>query len=400
MDVVISVFVVLTIPQFVVPDVLSEAPFRAVLKQVSGDSRVFSGESIRLKCSIPEDQKSTWQYLWFRGTKQLPQTGEDLILWNVKSKEGGMFYCQGVRETVVGQIHTQQSLPVDIKVDGGWAILHVTPHSGLVGDSLKMTCNIRGNPQPQEVILYKDGVEVMRQKGINPQFHLTNIGLEHQGLYSCRATWDVRIYSHSVISVATPVYVSEILTQPVLEITFGTVTKMKLFCSLHYNARAPAPPIHYYFYKNGKQLGPSSSENSVVISPSPGQYRCKARVPKLGLLRWSDTKNFGQVPDLTGTKQKKHPSIFQPRPTGPQIAAPDFTLPPVDQPTPASSASSSSSSPHQSTAAPTCLPPTKEDSPLPPTQPEPLLPDETRQSTKQTIPELFEMSGDSPTNVP
>ncbi len=84
---------------------------------VSGDSRIFSGESVRLKCSVP-DIRSTWDYMWFRGSEQLPQTGETFSLWKANVKESGKFYCQGVRNTVVGKIHTLQSLPLEINVDG------------------------------------------------------------------------------------------------------------------------------------------------------------------------------------------------------------------------------------------------------------------------------------------
>lgn len=91
---------------------------RAVLEIVSGDSRIFSGESVRLTCSIPDVHKSTWTYLWFRESKQLPQSGKDLILWNAKVQESGKYYCQGVRDTLVGNMHTLQSLPLEIYVDG------------------------------------------------------------------------------------------------------------------------------------------------------------------------------------------------------------------------------------------------------------------------------------------
>lgn len=96
----------------------SEASFRAVVEMVSGASRIFSGESVRLRCSIPDDHRSAWDIRWFRGSEQLAQNREYLTLWKATVKEGGKFYCQGVRETVVGNIHTLLSLPVEINVDG------------------------------------------------------------------------------------------------------------------------------------------------------------------------------------------------------------------------------------------------------------------------------------------
>lgn len=92
--------------------------FRAVVEMVSGESRIFSGESVRLKCSIPDVHRSSWNYLWFRGSEQLPQSGEHLYLWNARVQESGKYYCQGVRDTAVGDIHTMPSLPLEINVDG------------------------------------------------------------------------------------------------------------------------------------------------------------------------------------------------------------------------------------------------------------------------------------------
>ncbi|XP_070685418.1 high affinity immunoglobulin gamma Fc receptor I-like [Pempheris klunzingeri] len=299
MDSVISLLVLSALPQLVVPEAFLVTSFRAVVEIVSGDSKIFSGESVRLKCSIPDTHRSTWAYRWFRGSQELPQFEEHFILWRAMVKDSGKFYCEGVRDTIVGNIKTLQSLPVEINVDGGWAILQVPPHPGLVGDTLKVTCRVRGEPQLQEVILYKDGVEVMRQKGLNPHLYLTNVTLEDQGMYSCRASWDANRRTRSVISSDAPVQVLEVLSQPILEIVADDnlipVNRMKLVCHVQYNAPAPVPPIHYYFYKNNNRLGTATSENHDLFRQTPGQYSCKAKVPELGLFRWSEPKSFGEV---------------------------------------------------------------------------------------------------------
>lgn len=99
------------------------ALFRAEVEIVSGHSRIFSGDDVRLRCSIPDTHQSTWSYLWFKGSEELQQRGQELLIWRAKISDGGKFYCQGVRNTVMGQIHTVQSLPVEIFVDGKIDIL-------------------------------------------------------------------------------------------------------------------------------------------------------------------------------------------------------------------------------------------------------------------------------------
>ena len=90
---------------------------------------------------------------------------------------------------------------------GGWALTRVTPQRALVGHSLKVTCLVRRKRPLSEVIFYRDGVEVMRNQGNNPTFFLSNLTLEDQGMYSCRASWDVKSQTHSVISTNTPAMV-------------------------------------------------------------------------------------------------------------------------------------------------------------------------------------------------
>ncbi|XP_070827243.1 high affinity immunoglobulin gamma Fc receptor I-like [Chaetodon trifascialis] len=407
MDSVISLVVLSALLQLVVPQAPPVTSFRAVVERVSGDSRVFSGESVRLKCSIPDDHKSTWSYLWFRGSKQLPQTGEYFLLWKAHIRDGGKFYCQGVRDTVVGNIHTIQSLPIEINVDGGWAILQAPPHPGLVGGTVKVTCRVRQSPQLHEVILYKNGIEVMRQEGPNPHFYLTNLTMEDKGMYSCRASWDSNRYTHSVISVDTPVQVLELLSQPVLEIVTNNVlipsNMMKLICHHQYNAPPPAPPIHYYFYRNNDRLGVATSENHDLVKQTPGHYSCKVRVPELGLVRWSEPKTFGQV---KGPPMMMPPMLHHrdPPPLARPNSSPDLSLPPAAEPT------AQRPSTHRSTAASAFIQPTEVSTQssgplLKPSQPVPNTLLSTAQSLDQTAftetantPEnsgdMFEDSGD------
>lgn len=96
-------------------------------------------------------------------------------------------------------------------------------------------------------------------------------------------------------------FLTEILTKPVLEIDVNNnqiPNRMKLICHHEYNLPAPAPPVHFYFYKNNNLLGPATSENRLSVKQNPGWYSCKVRVPELTLVRWSENKGFGRVPGI------------------------------------------------------------------------------------------------------
>ncbi|XP_032360467.1 uncharacterized protein LOC116672685 [Etheostoma spectabile] len=376
MDTVIFLLVLSTLPQLVVTQAPHVTSFRAVVEMVSGDSRIFSGEEVRLTCSVPDVHRSSWTYLWFRGSNQLLQFGKNLTLWKAKVQDSGKFYCQGVRDTVIGNIHTLQSLPLEIHVDGGWAILQVPPYPGLVGETLKVTCRVRGTSRLHEVILYKDGVEVMRQNGLSPHFYLNNLTLEDKGIYSCRASWDADRRTRSVISTDASVQVLEVLSQPVLEIVADhnliPVKKLKLICHVQYNSRAPAPAIHFFFYKNNNRLGTATSQNYDLVQRTPGQYSCKAKVPELGISKGSEPKSFGQV-------------------TGPQMLIPHahHTRDPLPSLPHAAEPTAAWSSPHRSTATSTFIQPAEvstqsTDPTLRPSQPAPSTLPSTAQSLTQT----------------
>ncbi|KAM4589899.1 putative high affinity immunoglobulin gamma Fc receptor IB [Fundulus diaphanus] len=313
MDAVISLLIFSLLPQLVVPEVPT-IPYRAIVEIVSGNPRIFSGEHLRLRCNIPDVYNSSWSYLWFRGTVQLPQSGQILQLWNAHIKESDKYSCQGQKMTLVGKQKTQRSLPEEINVDGGFVILETPQHPVLVGDVLDLKCRLRMNPPVHQTILYKDGVQVMVQRGSGLNFRLTNVSLEDVGMYSCRVSWDIRRSTVSVMSVPTAVYILEVLTQPVLEITEENILrdakKMNLICHVQYNAPAPAPPVNYYFYKNNKLLGPATSQDHLLIRRAPGWYTCRVRVPKLNIVRWSEPKSYGDVPEpqLMSSNHHHHPN--------------------------------------------------------------------------------------------
>ncbi|KAK2912449.1 hypothetical protein Q8A73_006562 [Channa argus] len=344
MDMLISFLGLLTLPQLVVPQVVPYlTTLQAEVEIVSGESRIFTGESVHLRCSITDKHRSTWRYLWFKGSEELNTSGENYRLERARVKDSGKFYCQGVRDSLVGDIHTSKSLPVEITVDGGWAILQIPNHPTLVGNNLNVRCHVRGNPALHEVVLYKDGVEVMTQTVRKPDLYLTNLSVEDQGMYSCRASWDIERRTRSVISAEVPVQVLEVLSKPILEIatSINLLNKMKLICHVQYNAPAPAHPINYYFYKNNIRLGVATSENHDLVNQIPGQYSCKAKVPMLNLSRSSEPKSFGIV---KGGQRQDSRFLWTP-----PVSSPDLSPPAATEPTAAQH------SPDQSMAAPSFI---------------------------------------------
>ncbi|KAM8853066.1 low affinity immunoglobulin gamma Fc region receptor III-B-like [Synchiropus picturatus] len=274
----------------------SQVSVQPTVEFVSGQSKVFSGENLKLRCQVLDDYNSAWSIQWFRDLQLLPREGDVLYLRRVSVEANGKYSCRGVRGTDLGNLYTKSSPPVEVQVDGGWAILHNPQNRTLVGTTLELSCDLRNNPKVREVILYKNGVEVMRNGQLNQRFYLSNVTLADTGHYSCRASWDIQRQTYSVISTPTYVEILEILTKPVLVMVTNDpkipATKLRLECHVQYNAPDPAPAAHYYFYQQDTQVAPASSLNHVLLSRQPGLYTCKVRVPQLGLLRLSEARRF------------------------------------------------------------------------------------------------------------
>lgn len=90
----------------------AETPVAAAVEITVGDVRIFPGENVRLKCTIAD--QATWSFLWFKGSEQLPQYGENLFIWRAQFRDTGFYHCQGVR----GATTSQKSPPLEITVDG------------------------------------------------------------------------------------------------------------------------------------------------------------------------------------------------------------------------------------------------------------------------------------------
>lgn len=87
------------------------------------------------------------------------------------------------------------------------------------------------------------------------------------------------------------------MNQPKLTVDDQPLSKtLRLSCSFEFNEQDPATQVHVYFYRNGRKLSgiarSAKNSNQIVLSKD-GWYRCKARVPRLNLVRWSLLVKYG-----------------------------------------------------------------------------------------------------------
>uniref|UniRef100_A0AAY4E9C0 Ig-like domain-containing protein n=1 Tax=Denticeps clupeoides TaxID=299321 RepID=A0AAY4E9C0_9TELE len=287
-------------------------PLRAVVELATGRPELLSGDSFQLTCHVPEEPSPFWSFQWFRNGR-LVGNATSYEITKARVQHGGFYTCKGARETELnpqGVMHTLTSPPLKMHVDGGWVILQASTDPMIVQESLILMCRIRGNPIPSEVILYRDGTEILRHH--HNILVIPNLTLDDQGMYWCRATWENKGLSQAAQSLAVKVNVlGKILCYIIITIVQYSHTIIINRCTLNYNSLT--------FNNDDKIMAPatSSSEFSLhnVAPGNAGLYRCKAGV-KVSLSR-EGTQRICCHPHCW-SRHHSNPSVSPPRP-GPLV---------------------------------------------------------------------------------
>ncbi|XP_076837069.1 high affinity immunoglobulin gamma Fc receptor I-like isoform X1 [Brachyhypopomus gauderio] len=271
-------------------------PVHALAQVTGGELRLFSGEDVQLRCSVPEDPLSSWRYQWFLNGV-LTSSAEVYHLKNAHVLQTGSYTCQGEKDLKEWPylISSLQSDLLNVHVDGGWVLLQAPTEPLIIEEVLTMTCRVRDDPLLVEVNFYKGDVKIRTQKKKDLVF--PSATLDDQGTYWCKATWLQDFKYQSAQSLKFSVIVLDKLSSPVLTIDDGEVNPVKgstvvLRCSTQLNTREKGHTIEYYYMNNATLLGPSSSKDTHTIQrvedDDTGVYTCKARVRVLNLERWSN----------------------------------------------------------------------------------------------------------------
>ncbi|XP_051963412.1 high affinity immunoglobulin gamma Fc receptor I-like [Xyrauchen texanus] len=257
-----------------------------------GEIQVFTGEDLKITCSVPEDPSSSWRYKWFRDGAEIGLDG----FREIRIEHSGEYSCQAEKDTEKRPfvLSTLPSLPLNLHVDRGWVLLQTPATPAIIDDTVILTCRIRNNPMAREVCFYKEASEIQCHN--SKQLILTRATLEDGGIYWCRASWIQGNELHSAQSVPTPVTVLDKLNTPQLAIVSGRIVlgqEVHLRCNTQLNVKREDLHIEYYYMKNNSWLAPSSSSNTFIIRnvqhQDAGTYTCKAKVRILDVERLSDS---------------------------------------------------------------------------------------------------------------
>ncbi|XP_063111881.1 cell adhesion molecule 1 isoform X10 [Cavia porcellus] len=174
-------------------------PPRNLMIDIQKDTAV-EGEEIEVNCTAMASKPAT-TIRWFKGNKELKGKSEveewsdmytvtsQLMLKVHKEDDGVPVICQVEHPAVTGNLQTQRYLEVQYKPQ-----VHIQmtyPLQGLTreGDSLELTCEAIGKPQPVMVTWVRVDDEMPQHAVLSgPNLFINNLNKTDNGTYRCEAS--------------------------------------------------------------------------------------------------------------------------------------------------------------------------------------------------------------------
>ncbi|KAL1249649.1 hypothetical protein QQF64_020654, partial [Cirrhinus molitorella] len=249
-----------------------------LLEQDPPDSEIYTGEQVRLNCSIKE-KTSQWEYLW---KKDSAQVNNDHIytISSATPSHNGLYTCQVERRGIT--FPSEQSKKLTIKklpqpklsLESEWNIFYPT-------EKVTLKCSINEDSDKwgyewfrNETRLHKDKDKDISLSGNTLSISSAKVG--HSGQYTCRGKYLKRM---SVTTNQTEAVQLHISITPKLTITkhewfelFYSEERVQLNCNL------PGDGWKYHWHKGSNPLtmNPEFTIDSVSLSDT-GDFHCSAQ---------------------------------------------------------------------------------------------------------------------------
>ncbi|XDV16225.1 hypothetical protein PO909_016033, partial [Leuciscus waleckii] len=151
---------------------------RNVSVLISGSGVIVEGYSVTLNCI--SDSNPPAEISWFKGKRNILQSGETYSITNIKSEASGDYHCSA------RNIHgSQASAAVNVNITYPPRSVSVSiSSSGVIveGDSVTLNCISDSNP-PAEISWIKVGTIV----GSGRIYRISNISSDDSGEYKCKS---------------------------------------------------------------------------------------------------------------------------------------------------------------------------------------------------------------------
>ncbi|XP_026055094.1 carcinoembryonic antigen-related cell adhesion molecule 5 isoform X3 [Carassius auratus] len=249
-----------------------------VLKQDPSYPEIYTGEQVRLNCSIQEET-SKWQYIWQKDSRQV-NTDPSNPVYTIQSaslSENGEYTCQvrrGEKTSSKSRKLTVKDPPKpELSIMSQWKTFYQT-------EKLTLKCSIKEDSDKLDYEWFRNGALLSQDKDISfsgNTLSISSVNVVHVGQYTCRGKHQTRKPVTTGEAEALQLHVHDTTPKP-------TITKNQWFEPFYskervqLNCNMPGVGWEYHWYKGSNRLttSPELTIDSVSVTDT-GDYQCKAQ---------------------------------------------------------------------------------------------------------------------------
>ncbi|XP_052450285.1 carcinoembryonic antigen-related cell adhesion molecule 5-like isoform X11 [Carassius gibelio] len=243
-----------------------------VLKQDPSYPEIYTGEQVRLNCSIQE-KTSKWQYIWEKDSRQV-NTDPSNPVYTIQSaslSENGEYTCQvrrGEKTSSKSRKLTVKDPPKpELSIMSQWKTFYTT-------EKLTLKCSIKEDSDKWDYEWFKNGAPLPSS---GSTLSISSVNVVHAGQYTCRGKHQTRKPVTTGKTEALQLHVHDTTPKP-------TITKNQWFEPFYskervqLNCNMPGVGWEYHWYKGSNRLttSPEFTIDSVSVTDT-GDYQCKAQ---------------------------------------------------------------------------------------------------------------------------
>ncbi|KAK2885871.1 hypothetical protein Q8A67_016708 [Cirrhinus molitorella] len=248
-----------------------------LLEQDPPDSEIYTGEQVRLNCSIKE-KTSQWEYLW---KKDSAQVNNDHIytISSATPSHNGLYTCQVERRGITFPSEQSKKLTIkkrpqlELSIESQWNILYAT-------EKVTLKCSINEDSNKWGYEWFRNGAQVHKNEDISFPANTLSISSAkagHSGQYTCRGQYLMRPSVTTTQTQAVQLQINDDTPKPTITKDkwfkfFYTEEQVQLYCYM------PGEGWEYNWYKDSKlRITNSKLTIDSASLTDTGVYHCKAK---------------------------------------------------------------------------------------------------------------------------
>ncbi|XP_052450277.1 titin-like isoform X4 [Carassius gibelio] len=249
-----------------------------VLKQDPSYPEIYTGEQVRLICSIQE-KTSKWQYIWEKDSRQV-NTDPSNPVYTIQSAslpQNGEYSCQvrrGEKTSSKSRKLTVKEPPKpELSIMSQWKTFYPT-------EKLTLKCSIKEDSDKWDYEWFRNGAPLSQDKDISfsgNKLSISSVNVVHAGQYTCRGKHQTRKPVTTGKTEALQLHVHDITPK-------ADISKHQWFEffyteeRVHLNCTMSGVGWQYQWYKGSSPLIKNAElAFSSVSHTHIGDYHCKAQ---------------------------------------------------------------------------------------------------------------------------